>query len=149
MQPWDKQDSETDKAYAAFQLYLKRRSCQEVAAELSKSRQLIVRWANQYDWKNRAAAFDSSVTEEMRRSHIERYKAFLNKQFVANEQLQARLIKVFAEKDINKISWRTLNEIYRANFAEMVAIAEKLGVTSGADDNEIIIRIEDAERQES
>lgn len=147
--PWERLDKESDKAYEAFRLYLEARSITKVVQILNKSRALIGRWSSEHDWKNRAAAFDSSVVEEMRRAQIESYKAFLNKQFDANLQMQTRMMKVLSEKDINKISWRTLNEIYRANFAEMCAIAEKLGITAGADDNELIIRIENAERQES
>jgi hypothetical protein len=51
-------ENEGTKAYAAFRAYVEQgdnRSISKVARQLSKSRQLIVRWATKYRWKARLA----------------------------------------------------------------------------------------------
>ena len=56
---FEKQDLESDKAFAAFSLYLSQgaeRSTREVGKQLGKSEGLIERWAAKFDWRNRVAA---------------------------------------------------------------------------------------------
>jgi uncharacterized protein YeaC (DUF1315 family) len=50
---------ETPKAYQALKAYVEmgdNKSISGVARQLSKSRQLVVRWASKYRWKARIAA---------------------------------------------------------------------------------------------
>ena len=65
---WERLENETDAAFSAFTTYLELedRSLQKVSTKLSKSRQLINRWTNKFDWKNRAIAWDNSLLEELR-----------------------------------------------------------------------------------
>lgn len=79
---WDRLPGESSAAYEAFKIYLNmpNRSYQRVVNELSKSRQLITRWASNYEWKTRAAAYDSSLVEAERQLKIKRRKMELEKQ---------------------------------------------------------------------
>ncbi len=57
--PFEQQPRESEKAFAAFSLYLSlgpERSIAEVAQKLSKSAQLVKRWSAKYDWQSRLAA---------------------------------------------------------------------------------------------
>ena len=57
--PFEKQPRESDKAFAAFSLYLSlgpERSTREVGKQLGKSEGLIERWAAKFDWRSRVAA---------------------------------------------------------------------------------------------
>ena len=56
---FEKQPRESDKAFAAFSLYLNmgaERSTREVGKKLGKSEGLIERWAAKFDWRSRVAA---------------------------------------------------------------------------------------------
>src|SRR6266571_3612689 len=57
--PFEQQARESDKAFAAFSLYLSlgpQRSLAAVARKLAKSDQLIKRWSAKYDWPLRVQA---------------------------------------------------------------------------------------------
>ena len=55
---WERLKNETDAAFSAFKIYLEMddRSVEKVVKKLSKSASLLYRWANKFDWKNRAVA---------------------------------------------------------------------------------------------
>lgn len=68
--PWDRRPDESAVAYEAFAAYRDMgpaRSQESVSEALSKSRQLLSRWAARFDWVARAAAFD---TEAARRAGL-------------------------------------------------------------------------------
>jgi hypothetical protein len=57
--PFEQQERESDKAFAAFSLYLNlgpQRSMAAVSKKLAKSEQLIKRWSSKYDWPARVQA---------------------------------------------------------------------------------------------
>lgn len=61
--PWLRITGETDTAYDAFRVYLRRspRSQAKAAEELGKSVTVINRWAHRYRWVDRATAYDRYV----------------------------------------------------------------------------------------
>ena len=81
---WERQDGESGKAYEAFSVYRDMgaaRSVSAVARQLRKSRALIDRWKRQWDWEERARAYDRELERaayeeavkamrEMSRRHI-------------------------------------------------------------------------------
>ncbi len=140
---WLRQEGESEKAFSAFKMYLEtdERTLKKVAEKCSKSVSLINRWSAEYDWKNRATAYDNANLEEMRQSFFKRYYTFLDKQFSTNEKLQARLIKALTEKDLDRISWRSLNEVWRGNFTEMINFAKELGLNEKSVDNTLTIEV--------
>jgi hypothetical protein len=59
--PWERQDSESDRSFEAFEAYRQMglaRSLTKVAEKLGKSLQLIDRWALRDQWKMRVLAWD-------------------------------------------------------------------------------------------
>ena len=62
MQPWERQDQETDGAWRAFQIYRdlgESRSHAAVGRQVGKSRTWIGLWSTKYNWVQRAALYDS------------------------------------------------------------------------------------------
>lgn len=68
-QAWDRLDDESTKAYEAFAVYRDlgvNRRLDDVAAKLNKSTTIMGRWSSQYDWVNRAAAYDDYIEAKAR-----------------------------------------------------------------------------------
>lgn len=143
MKIWERQNTESDKAFAAFQIYLDlggERTFQKVAEKCQKTTSLINRWAREYNWRDRAVAWDNVLLEEKRRNYIQRYNKFLERQFKGNEKIQEMALKVFETNDMAKISWKSLNEIYRTNCTETRELAQEMGFAISTD-SEITINI--------
>ncbi|MBI1178472.1 hypothetical protein GC207_13640 [bacterium] len=68
---FEQQPKESDKAFAAFSLYLSmgpQRSTAEVASKLAKSEQLIRRWSARWCWLDRVAAYATHMAAVERES---------------------------------------------------------------------------------
>lgn len=63
-QAWDRQHSEPTKAYAAFRMYRdqpsSQRNLQAVAEAVGVTARMVRRWAQNWDWRNRADAWDDT-----------------------------------------------------------------------------------------
>lgn len=89
IRPWDRQPTETSKAYEAFCLYRDmgpQRTVRAVAEELNKSQAIIGRWSSAYDWPERTRAWDSmpgrkteEAYEEMARDIAAQHKRLADK----------------------------------------------------------------------
>lgn len=76
--PWERQPEETEQSWAGFVCYrdmlqlehdgriVGRRSLREVGRRLSKSSQLMNRWAKRHHWGERAAAYDADLDRDRR-----------------------------------------------------------------------------------
>ncbi len=65
---YDRQESETDRAWEAFQIFLSlgpTRSPGKTAKQMGISRPTVNRWLYSFDWKNRAEAFDQDNNPEI------------------------------------------------------------------------------------
>ena len=126
MKAWHRQPSESAKAYEAFTEYLETdgRGYTKVAERLSKSVTQIRKWANRYDWINRAADYDSAMVEENRRLKIESRRAELALQ----REMGTKLAKVVLERlntlDTNKISAYALVQMADTACRIMNGVAE-------------------------
>ncbi len=61
---FEQQRKESDKAFAAFSLYLSQgpeRSLAKTAAKLSRSKVLMEKWSSKFDWPARVAAYNSHM----------------------------------------------------------------------------------------
>src|SRR5512136_3061307 len=61
---FEQQPKESDKAFAAFSLYLSQgpeRSLAKTAAKLSRSKVLMEKWSSKFDWPARVAAYNSHM----------------------------------------------------------------------------------------
>lgn len=114
---WYRLPSESSSAYEAFRIYLESsdRSLQNVAEMLQKSRQTINRWANRYDWKARAVAYDSSITEFNRQSKLKmRESETVALRKIANLMI-SRVTEKLSALDVSKMTPRTTVEMALAS----------------------------------
>ena len=68
--PWERQKGESEKAYEAFSLYLKlgaERTISAVVKELKKSRSLIDRWKDRWDWEERVREYDNDTERKAKK----------------------------------------------------------------------------------
>ena len=104
---WLRQPGETDKAFAAFQVYLdmgSERNISKVGQKLDKSRSQIDAWRVKYDWKNRAVAYDnyliSSKALKQKKEIEARYERFGR----LSDQLAAFGISLLKTSDPSKLT---------------------------------------------
>lgn len=131
-EPWERQQGESTKRFEAFQRYrdMSNRSISQVARDLSKSRQLIQRWAGENNWHERVAAWDAeqdriarlAQTDEikrMRKRHADLASAMLVK--------AAKALKNLPEEEINGMT-----------ISKMVETASKLERISRGDVGDVV-----------
>ena len=132
MKIWERQEGETEKAYSAFKIYLQmpERSVQKVSDFLGKYPTLIRRWANKYDWKNRAAAYDSSVFDSVRKANVSSLKVSIKRKTYVADKLEEKALDALENLNLSRISGRmivemlTLSNILRNEASEIEKSAE-------------------------
>ncbi len=129
---WERLEKESDAAFSAFKIYLEldERNYPKVAEKLSKSLTLIKRWAKEYDWKNRAIAWDNSLLEELRKQEKQKLSKTFKRQLKDLQNFQAKAADGLNQKDLTKASVKSLNEMYHAALQAHWSLLEKLGVTN-------------------
>lgn len=110
---WDKRREESNGAYYAFSMYLEmpNRSIQKVADLLSKKRQQIDDWARKFDWRDRAAAYDSSIVEALRQDKIKRRKKLAEKLDTVGYLMLDRAEEAFNAFNTQRISPRAATDM--------------------------------------
>ena len=144
--PFEKQARESDKAFAAFSLYLSlgaERSTREVGKRLGKSEGLIERWAAKFDWRSRVAAHaahlalvEREAVEAVARSKAaeweKREQTLRETEWEMHEQAIAA-----AKKGLKAYMDREKVYANLADIARMLEIASKLGrLATGLGDGE-------------
>ena len=144
--PFERLPRESEKAFAAFSLYLSlgpQRSTREVGGKLGKSEGLIERWAAKFDWRSRVAAHTAHLAM-VEREAIEAVARGKSAEWSSREQklretewamheaaiaAAKRGLKAYMERD----------KVYAnlADIARMLEIASKLGrLATGLGDGE-------------
>lgn len=149
MKVWERRADESEKAYAAFKVYLESddRVLTNVATKLTCNRSNIGRWASKYDWKNRALAYDNSLFEDARKEIQRKTVNFYLRQYRLNEKLLNKIEKALEERELDKISYKSLNDMKAQAFTEMLQILDKLKINDAPQDNKLEIKIISADEQ--
>ena len=133
---FEQRPKESDKAFAAFAMYLSmgsERSLAQVGKKLGKSEGLIERWSKRYDWGGRVqahaahfAAIEREATEAVARGKaaewLKRQQELREREWMMHEKCIAaaeRGLKAFMERE--KV-YANLSDI-----ARMLEVASKLG----------------------
>lgn len=125
--PFEQQPKESNKAFAAFSLYLSlgpQRSLVEVAQKLSKSEGLIARWSRKFDWPARVAAYGAHLAmiereaiESLAREKAVAWDKVIEAVKIAEWQRHKRLLaladEVIRRWETNKSKCGTLEGIAR------------------------------------
>lgn len=134
--PFEQQQRESAKAFAAFSLYLSlgpERSTAAVASKLAKSEQLIRRWSAKFGWTDRVAAYAAHLAI-VEREAIEAVARAKGPQWEARKQqlretewaMHERAIAA-AKRGLDEYMKREKVYANLADIARMLEIASKLG----------------------
>lgn len=113
---WEKQSGESNQAFEAFCIYRdlgSKRSVSAVYTELSKSRQLISRWKQKFDWDKRAAAYDNAIENEARKEAVRSLKDMLERHIDISIQLQKKALEALARIKSEELSPRDIREFIK------------------------------------
>ena len=134
--PFEKQPRESEKAFAAFSLYLSQgpeRSIEECARKFLKSSRLLRRWAKQFDWPARVAAHSAhlAIVEREAIEAVARSKAAeweSREQKLRETEWQMHEAAIAAAKK-GLAAYMEKDKVYAnlADIARMLEIASKLG----------------------
>lgn len=112
--PWERGEGESEKAFEAFVIYRdlgQDRTISAVVKRLEKSRSLIDRWKDRYNWSERALLYDNEIEKRAlakavreRKSMSERHiKIAMQMQRKALEALQLLPVEDMSSKDITNM----------------------------------------------
>jgi len=140
---WLRREDESARAFSAFEMYLAMsdRNLSKLAKNLSKTRQSLQQLAQKYEWRKRATAYDNAKFTEKYKGYLKRFDKFLENQFSTNEKLQARLMKTLTSKDMDKASWRSILDVWRSNYTEMIHFGDKLVLNNDAEDENADVNV--------
>src|SRR5688572_29118100 len=133
---FEQQPRESDKAFAAFSLYLSlgpQRSLAEVGKKLGKSQALMERWSAKYDWHARVAAHGAHLAivereaiEAAARSKAAEWESREQKLRETEWAMHERAIAA-AKRGLDAYMEREKVYANLADIARMLEIASKLG----------------------
>jgi hypothetical protein len=133
---FEQQPRESDKAFAAFSLYLSlgpERSTREVGKQLGKSEGLVERWAAKFDWRSRVAAHGAHLAV-VERNAIEAAARSKAAEWESREQTLRETEWAMHERAIAAAkrgldAYMARERVYAnlADIARMLEIASKLG----------------------
>lgn len=131
--PWEPLEVESSKNYEAFSIYRDmgtQRSLSKVAEKLQKSETLMGRWSGNYNWVERAAAWDAEQDRIMREEQVNEIKKMRQRHA---DLAYSMIIK--AAKALKRIPD---DEIKASDISRMVETASKLERISRGDVGEVI-----------
>ena len=133
---FEQQAKESNKAFAAFALYLgmgSERSLRAVGEQLGKSEGLLQRWSSRYDWSGRVSAYalhlalvEREATEALARGKaaewLTRQEKIRDREWAMHEKCLAA-----AERALN--AFMTREKVYAnlADIARILEVASRLG----------------------
>lgn len=106
---WQCMSNETPRAFAAFSVFLEmgnERTVIGVGKKLSKSRQIIDRWCQRYNWRERAQAWDAEQDALKREAMAREIIQFGERQANIGKLLQTKGIIRLQDMNIGRMSVR-------------------------------------------
>lgn len=111
--PWERQKGESEKAYEAFSLYLKlgaERTISAVVKELKKSRSLIDRWKDRWDWEERVREYDNDNERKAKKEAEKGLREMYTRQVKVAMTMQAKALKALDMLDVEAMSPKDIKE---------------------------------------
>lgn len=105
--PWERRDSETPVAFAAFQVYrdlAAERTLAKAAAALGKGHSVMEKWSGEHDWVERCLAWDRHLDEQGRRAAVAAVREMAERHAREAQELQNAAVR-----DLGKIARRQRN----------------------------------------
>lgn len=133
VQPWERQEGETARAYEGFSEYRDmgaERSLAKVGQKLGKSKAQMEKWSKKYSWVARAEAWDIEQDRLIR--------VALTKDIGAMRKRHADMAKAMLIKAAKALSKIPDDEIKATDISRMVDVATKLERISKGDVGEVV-----------
>lgn len=131
--PWEMMEDERPKPFEAFCIYRDMgldRTIAKVAKQLSKSYQLMSRWASQYNWGERVAAWDREQDRVARESQLSEIAKMRNR--------HAKLATDMLAKAAAALEKLPPDEVKASDVSRMVEVASKLERLARGDVGEVV-----------
>ena len=132
-EPWECQDGETAKAYAAFCAYRDlgpERSLSKTGAVLGKNPGGLEEWSSKNEWVKRAAAWDAEQDRIARKAQLD--------EIVKMRKRHAKLASDMLTKAAKALDHLPEEEIKASDLSRMVDVASKLERLSRGDVGDVI-----------
>lgn len=131
--PWERQENESAKAYAAFSVYRDMgadRSLAKVGQVVGKSTKMMEKWSKAHNWVERAEQWDLEQDKILRKQQVEDIKKMRKRHA---DLAQAMLVK--AAMALNKIP---VEEIKPSDITRMADVASKMERISRGDVGDVV-----------
>lgn len=125
--PWERQKGESEKAFEAFKIYRdmgEERSVSAVGKRLAKSRNLMDRWKDRWNWKERVRAYDNELEKQAKAKAVKEYQAMTERHIKIAVQLQKKALEALNNLEIETMSAKDIKE-----FIKMATDLERLNRT--------------------
>lgn len=122
--PWERQKGESEKAFEAFSIYRDmgtERTITAVVKRLGKSRNLIDRWKDRWDWKERVRLFDNDLEKQAREKAVKDIKSMGDRQIKIALQVQKKALEALDKLSVEDMSPKDIKE-----FLKMATELERL-----------------------
>ena len=111
--PWERQKGESEKAFEAFAAYRDmgpERTISAVVKKLEKSRTLIDRWKERWDWQERVRAYDNELEKEARAKAVKGRKDMTERHIKIAMQVQKKALEALASLSVEDMSPKDVKE---------------------------------------
>lgn len=111
--PWERQKGESEKAFEAFSIYRDmgaERTITAVVKRLGKSRNLIDRWKDRWEWKERVRLFDNDLEKQARNKAVKDRKAMVDRQIKIAMQVQKKALEALDKLSVEDMSPKDIKE---------------------------------------
>lgn len=125
--PWERQKGESEKAYEAFVAYRdmgQGRTISAVVKRLEKSRSLIDRWKDRWEWQERVRVYDNELEKEARAKLLKDRKAMTDRQIKIAMQVQKKALEALEKLSVEDMSPKDIKE-----YIKMATDLERLNRT--------------------
>lgn len=125
--PWERQKGESEKAFEAFAAYRDmgpERTVSAVVKKLEKSRTLLDRWKERWDWPERVRAYDNELEKEARAKAVKDRKAMTDRHIGIAMQLQKKALEALSSLSVEDMSPKDIKE-----YIKMATDLERLNRT--------------------
>lgn len=112
-EPWERQKGESEKAFEAFTVYRdmgEKRTIVAVCKQLEKSRTLIDRWKDRWDWLERVRAYDNDLEREARAKAVKDRKDMTTRHISIAMQLQKKALEALQELSVEDMTAKDIKE---------------------------------------
>ncbi len=111
--PWERQEGESEKAFKAFVIYRdlgEDRTISAVVKRLEKSRNLIDRWKEKWNWSERVRQYDNELEKQAMAKAVKERKDMAERHIQIAMQFQKKALEALQALSIEDMSPRDIKD---------------------------------------